>query len=88
MPQENKKVVQTVLTKNEYAALAATLSRKNLSIQDGLHQAALKLIEEENQLDKQDSFFTMPRAKGSRAGGDLSSNHDKYLYTRKLKKNL
>ena len=78
-----RKVVQTTLTKSEYKALVETLSRKQLSIQKGLYEAAIKLIQEENKPDSEDSFFKIkPPAKGSGLG-DLSINHDKYLYQKK-----
>lgn len=76
----DKKIVQTTLTKGEYRALVKTLARKHLTIQDGLHEAAVKLIQEENKLDREDSFFKLkPPLRGSGLG-DLSFNHDKYLY--------
>lgn len=81
----SRKVVQTSLTKSEYRALVDTLSRKKLSIHEGLHQAAMKLIQEENKPEEDDPFFMMgTTAKGSGLG-DLSLNHDKYLYRRKMK---
>ncbi len=82
----NRKVVQTSLTKGEYRALAETLSRKQLSIQEGLHQAAMKLIQEENKLDARDPFFNIkPPLKGTGLG-DVSVNHDKYLYRKRPRK--
>jgi hypothetical protein len=81
----NRKVVQTTLTKDEYKVLVETLSRKQLSIQEGLREAALKLIEEENKPDAGDPFFKIkPPSKGSGLG-DLSVNHDSYLYGKKSK---
>jgi hypothetical protein len=79
----NRKVVQTTLTKDEYKVLVETLSRKQLSIQEGLRDAVLKLIEEENKPDAGDPFFKInPHAKGSGLG-NLSVNHDSYLYGKK-----
>jgi hypothetical protein len=81
-----KKVVQTVLTESEYRALVETLKRKQLSIQEGLHDAAMKMVREQNKLDVNDPFFKhKPASKGSGLG-DLSVNHDKYLYHPKTSK--
>jgi hypothetical protein len=78
-----RKVVRTTLTKDEYKVFVETLSRKQLSIQEGLRGAALKLIEEENKPDPGDSFFKIkPPSKGS-GHGDLSLNHDRFLFGKK-----
>ncbi len=80
---QSKKVVQTTLTTEEYKALVETLSRKQLSIQEGLRRAAIKMVEEENKPNSKDSFFNFrPPTKGSGLG-DLSSRHDMYLYQKK-----
>jgi hypothetical protein len=80
MTSSSRKVVQTTLTKSEYKALVETLSRKQLSIQEGLHDAALKLILEENKLNANDSFFKIKSSAKGSGLGDLSIHHDKYLY--------
>lgn len=79
MPSSNK-VVQTILTTEEYKALIETLSRKHLSIQDGLRVAIIKLIEEENIPSSADSFFKIEAPSKGSGLSDLSVNHDKYLY--------
>ena len=71
----NKKVVQNTLTKSEYKALVETLSCKQLSIQQALRDAAIKMIEEENKLDPEDSFFKIKAAVKGSGQGDL-----RYLY--------
>lgn len=77
-----KRVVQTTLTTEEYRALIETLGRRRLSIQDGLHDAAMKLIEEESKVDANDSFFKIKSPERGSRLRDLSSSHDKYLYRR------
>jgi len=78
---QDKKIVQTSLTRNEYKALIETLSRKQLSIHDGLHDAALRLIQEENTVDSGDPFFKIKAPVKGSGLGDLSVNHDSYLYS-------
>lgn len=86
MSSSSKKVVQTTLTKSEYKALVETLSRKQLSIQEGLRDAVIKLIQEENEPDAEDPFFKIKPAFRGSGLGDLSSNHDRYLYKKSASK--
>ena len=83
MTSHEKKVIQTTLTKGEYKAFVETLGRKRLSIQEGLHHAAIRLIEEENKIDDQDPFFKIKAPERGSGLGDLSSSHDKYLYRKR-----
>lgn len=79
MQSDKRKVVQTTLTRDEYELLADTLSKRGMTIQEGLRKAALELVESSSKVDPNDPFF---RIKPSRSGGpsDLSTKHDIYLY--------
>ncbi len=73
------KVVQTTLEEDEYRTLRAILSKKKLSLKEGLHMAVRKLLLEETKIDPADSFLCS-RPLGRSHRKDLSSAHDKYLY--------
>ena len=53
----NAKVVQTTLTKDEYALLVNALSRRGMSIQEGLRKAALAMVDSELKMNPNDPFF-------------------------------
>jgi hypothetical protein len=73
------KVVQTTLEEDEYKTLREILRRRGLSLKDGVRLAITRLLMEETRLDPSDSFLTRQPA-GRSGRGDLSKDHDKYLY--------
>jgi hypothetical protein len=73
----NKKVVQTQLTKDEYDLFVEAVSKKGMSLQEGLRKAALAVVTSNFEVDPKDPFF---KARSSRGKRDLSANHDRYLY--------
>ncbi len=73
------KVVQTTLDDDEYRTLRAILSKKKLSLKEGLHMAVRKLLLEETEIDPADSFLSS-RPFGRSHRKDISTAHDKYLY--------
>ena len=79
---EDMKVVQTSLSREEYKALREALAKKGMSIKEGLREAAINVISQELKLDSGDPFLSRKSSKGSGLG-DLSDKHDKHLYVKK-----
>ncbi len=73
------KVVQTKLNEEEYKTLRAILSKKGLSLKEGLHIAVTRFLLEETKIDANDPFLSRTPA-GKSGRHDLSNAHDKYLY--------
>jgi hypothetical protein len=76
------KVVQTSLEEEEYRVFKEMLVKRKLSIREGLRTAVTKMVEEEVRIDPRDRFLARtPRGKSGL--GNLSREHDKYLYGKK-----
>jgi len=81
---DSAKVVQTTLTRDEYDLLKDALSKRGMSIQEGLRKAALAVVDSDFEIDPNDPFFKT-KSSSSRGVRDLSTNHDGYLYQKAVR---